>query len=51
MYIIGDTAMKNNDYGLAAQWFAKSTESTDPTFNMAHAYIQLARAHKAVSGK
>ena len=49
MYIIGDTAMKNSHYGLAAQWFDESTKSSDPDFPMADVYLKLARALKEVS--
>lgn len=48
MYIIGDTAMKKNDYGLAAQWLYMSTRNIDSDFPKADAYLQLSRAQKEV---
>ena len=47
MYIIGDAATKNNDYGLAAQWFDKAARYSDrPRIDT---YLQLAKAQKEVT--
>ena len=47
-FFLGDTAMKNNDYGLAAQWFDMATTSREADFSLAEAYLRLAKAHKEV---